>query len=224
VCFYYDECERLGQPATRLSPWTKSGVRAASAPGPHVESRHVALLLGRFAKPETGLEPVTPCLQGDRRVSPLEAGSACDYLGFGSLERSGSAVVLPWFTGDFRELRQDCQNPQGESRRLEEGAEVDKSTRRRPQPRRRFSSKPAEGGRPSARAHPGRRRSLVGALRADRSCGIIGGSLDHRRGIMEEVELSSRRSQMGRSTQGWVTLPRVPGRLAGRRREDLQAL
>jgi hypothetical protein len=35
------------------------------------------------------------------------------YWGFGSLERSGSAVVLPWFTVDFRELRQDCQNPGG---------------------------------------------------------------------------------------------------------------
>jgi hypothetical protein len=32
------------------------------------------------------------------------------YWGFGSRERSGSAVVLPWFTEDFRELRQGCQN------------------------------------------------------------------------------------------------------------------
>jgi hypothetical protein len=77
------------------------------------ESRHIALLLGRFCKPETGLEPVTPCLQGDPRGSPRESMNTRGCWGFGSLDRSGSAVLLPWFTVDFRELRQDCQNPRG---------------------------------------------------------------------------------------------------------------
>jgi hypothetical protein len=93
---------------------TNSTRPTASARRPQVESRHIALLLGRFDKPETGLEPVTPCLQGDPGGSPRERMNTRGYWGFGSLDRSGSAVLLPWFTVDFRELRQDCQNP-GES-------------------------------------------------------------------------------------------------------------
>jgi hypothetical protein len=90
------------QASTRLSSGPTGGM-ASSRPAP--------VPLG---KPETGLEPVTPCLQGYPGGSPRERMNTRGYWGFGSLDRSGSAVLLPWFTVDFRELWQDCQNP-GES-------------------------------------------------------------------------------------------------------------
>src|SRR5450432_3950103 len=67
----------------------------------------------RFPKPETGLEPVTPCLEGVLGVNPQRGEHTRGYWGFGSLDRSASAVPLPWLIVDFRELRQDCQNPRG---------------------------------------------------------------------------------------------------------------
>ena len=51
-----------------------------------------ALPIGRFGKPERGLEPLTSCLHGDPRGSPRESMSARGYWGFGLLGSVGATA------------------------------------------------------------------------------------------------------------------------------------